>query len=693
MAEAIGLAIFSAVGVEAAAVGTAVGISASAAASIAGSAVLLGGSFAVSALTTTDTRQKVQAQQFQSKQSMPARCRIYGTWMKSGPNVVFDTANGRAFTGPYICEGPINRFLEIWLDDTKANLPAQPDVSGPAGVLPWLAAVEIDARHGGVGPSQYASLLAPLSYWTPDHLLNGCAYVAMRATAPAENQFKKVYPSGTWPSVRALVEGAKVRNVNDPTHTADPNTWQWSDLASLCARDLITHPTWGMGVPDEMMDDVSWKEAANLDFERIYEKDGTEFPRYFIGGSYELTEDPADVLTAILQARDGELYLTPEGKIGITGGRYVAPDVTISQKHVISVASIERGSGKRASFNRLNISYVSRLHGFNQVEGEAWGDQDAIEEAGETLDADFSRPWAPRHNQLRRLAKIHMARQNPTWRITGLVCNRGAFAAVFESNVNLDLALYGITGPFHIERAVMSADQTTVTFDLASIDPTAWDFNAVLEQGNDPPVPGTNAVAPPANPVNLAVTVERRAVTASVNAAFLRLITQLPARDDVHLIGRYRKQGTSDDWLLMVADAEDRGSVISSVVEDGKTYEVEGAIATYGQALQSAWVPAVGSPISVQADPNPPDAPSGLFTTVQGSSVVLRWQNSASANVAAANVYRGSSLIGRANAAPNTQSTFTDNPPNGTYSYTVRDTNASGVESAPSNTASATVGA
>ncbi len=696
MVEALGIAILSALGTSAA-VATTVGIAGVSLATIVGTATVLGGSLLLQSLTTPDTKQKVAAQQFSSKQSLPPRRRAYGTVMIAGPKVEYRSLNGRFYNGIYHVEGPIGGFLGYWIEDKRAT-PLDNQLTGPVGIAPWNGSVVVEAHRGY--PDQPASgLLMQLPQWTAEDRLRGCAYSLTVSTAPKEKDFPKVFPSLTWPEHRVLIQASLVRNLNDPAQTDDPGTWKWSDNCALCIRDHLTHPTWGLKVPYALIDDASFRAAANLHAQPVTNKAGEVFPRYYLGGAFDLTDEPADVLQGMLDACDGRLYLTPEGKIGISGGVYVAPEVTLTDPRIISTGQIEVGSGKRASFNRLKISYVSPFHDYQVIEGDPWEDLDAQARAGEILEADFARQWVQNHNQLRRLAKIYTARKNPQYRITGLVTDRSGLPALFEDQIRLVLTRYGIDAVFTVERAVAAGDGSTCTFDLVSINPAAFTFNAATEEGITPAIPGVDAApALPDPPVDLAAEIDRQPVSGDTNATFLVLTADEPVREDLSLIGRYRAVGATD-WIDMVPDGQGRGRVRSNVLSDGQAYEAQGAIASYGRATQSDWTATDPVTITAVADTASTGPVTGFVVTGGAGQASGAFTAPNAPNFGSAKVFRGATTnfaqataIRTVNGSASQAFDFTASGlAAGTHSFWVRAYNRSGFGDAASTVGPITV--
>lgn len=697
MIEAIGIAILSAVGTSAA-VATTVGIAGVSLATIVGTTAILGGSLLISALTTPDTRQRVQAQQVATKQALPPRKRAYGTVMLAGPKIEEQSLNGRISVALYHVEGPIGGYLGYFLEDKRANLP-EFSLGGFSGIAPYQNYVVLEGYLGTVDQAASGALMQ-FPQWTADDRLRGCAYSVMTAVAPPEKKYKNYFGSGRWPEHRVLIRASLVWNLNDPSQSEDPSTWKWSDNAALCIRDHLTHQTWGLKVPASVIDNASFAAKANLCNQPITNNNEEVYPRYYLGGAFDLTDEPADPLQGMLDAMDGYLYLTSEGKIGLGGGEYEPPDVSLVNPRIISIASLEVGSKKRASFNRLKTSFVSTFNDYQVTEGDPWEDLEGQALADEILEADFARPWVQNHNQLRRLAKIYTARQNPKYRISGMVLDRSGLPALFESTIHLRLDRYTIDAIFVISKAIASGDGSSCTFDMTSIDPTAFNFNSREEEGIEPARPGQTAIAaPPENPVDLEVSVERRAVSGDINATFLVLTADEPARQDLTLIGQYRQVG-STEWTAMNSDTDSRGRVISSVLVDGAEYEAQGAISSYGRAQQSAWLSTQPPTITAVADGTSTGAPDGFVVNGGAGEATGAFTAPNAPNYGSSRVFRSEtpnfsdadSLTEPFYGAAGQTFNFTDaNLSPGTYTYWVRAFNRSGFGDAASTAGPVTV--
>lgn len=625
MAEAIGAAIISSA--TAAEVGAAVGISAATVTTAVGATATLLGGVALNVISSAiqGDPNKVAAQQFQSRQPLPSRTISYGT-VKLGGAYVQYKAQGYFIYALYHGEGPINLFKEWWLDDIQLKTISAGANSGTVQDVPWRGFVDLESLSGTV-PQAASGLLLGTYGWDGAHNLNGCAYSVVRNRLPAEKQFKKYYPKQSWSNLRVVMQARQVRSPYDGV------SYSWTDRSAACIFDLLTNQDWGFKIPVAKMNLPKWAAFNNVCSEVVTKKNGTQVPRYFLGGTHNCVDDLAETLNSMLQTCDGELTLEEDGTIGVRGGDAPVPDFTITDDMVTSM-TIVGGSEMLVAYNRLKINFVDPNNDYQQVEGQPWDDLTSQQDLDEILEQDFPLPWVQDFNQARRLAKIAMEKGNPKYKIT-MVCDLRAAGATFSEAVLYDSELYKTWFDkliFRVKRFAVSVAENKLVLDLESLDPACYSFDAATEEGVAPALPNNGNIInnasgePPAPPEGLTVTTESRAITnndaGAYNAVFLRLVaTPPPDRPDLKLIGRYRISGSAD-WITMGADTDNQFSLTSNVLQNQASYEVEGAISTYGEVLVSNYLAADGSPISVNnAAPNfPTQPPSGGGDTSSSSS-------------------------------------------------------------------------
>jgi hypothetical protein len=152
-------------------------------------------------------------------------------------------------------------------------------------------------------------------------------------------------------------------------------------------------------------------------------------------GQYYMDQAPTEVLSRILETCDAHLYTLADGTIGIRGGIWQTPTVTITNDMIIS-ADFTQGNEKFAVVNELKIQITSPWLDYQTVEGEPYSDEDDQDING-VLAQDFTLPWVQSYSQARRLAKITMAKRNPRWRFNSLVCTLGALDALGEQFIHV----------------------------------------------------------------------------------------------------------------------------------------------------------------------------------------------------------------------------------------------------------------
>lgn len=89
-----------------------------------------------------------------------------------------------------------------------------------------------------------------------------------------------IYPGGL-PRFQAKIRGNKVWDPRD-------STWKWSTNPSLCIRDYLTSPVYGLGLDEANLDEQSFIDAANYCDELVDDPDGgssgAQMPRFELNG-------------------------------------------------------------------------------------------------------------------------------------------------------------------------------------------------------------------------------------------------------------------------------------------------------------------------------------------------------------------------------------------------------------------------
>lgn len=602
-------------------------------------AAVIGGSVLAQRLGQDD-KGKHNTEQFTVKEAIGARRRGYGT-TKLGGNLVFlQDRTGTLFSAIVHCEGPIDSYREWWLND-KVTAIAAGSLGGQAGVVPWTIYVVVESHLGADDQVASTGLLTNFpGTWTSNHRLRGLAYSVMGCQVPVnpERNLKIVFPNGA-PQLRVVARLAKVYDPRlAPVHDIDdPDTWAWSDNVSLCILDFLKSPR-GFGLSSERMNLDSFAVFADLCDEAVPLKAGGTEKRYRLGGVYDLTEEPRDVLRRMLSTCDGEIVPLPDGTVGIRGGEWVAPTVTISDAQVLAY-EYQAGGDKLAAFNKLKITYTSPGHDYQQIEGEAWEDEENQDLTGEVRSQDLPLPMVQSHAQARRLAKIVMAKGNPVHRLSNLTAQLPALDLLGERAVHITLADLGIDADFLITRFVPADDLSTVTLDAVSLDASAYSWNAALEEGTAASTPGSYTPATPPTPDNLDLSLDRTLIGSNVNAVRIKATVDAPTDTQWQLHAQYRLQGATD-WLDMEVDETDPWAAFSDVVNDGSTYEVQAALRGFGGS--DGTFTAIES-IPIISDPTAPGVPTGVTAGAVGSDITVAWTNPNSANYYATRVYRNAS--------------------------------------------------
>lgn len=512
-------------------------------------------------------------------QAAAPRVRGYGRAKLGGPRAFFDSKKGKLYQIVLLHTGEVAGFHRIWVGDVAVTR----DSEGLVENEEFLAGggnhmVRVLTRTGTDDQTPYNVMLGAWpEVWSADHKINGIATMCAVFESPKLEYFQKVFPDGHNTQVRAELDLTKVY---------DPRTMTiaWSDNAALCIADYLVSDD---GMPNIGFDDIDWDSFgafADVCDQPTGKKGGGTEPRYRLWGVYSLQDEPKGVLERMAQTCDAELYLTPEGKIGVRGGVWTEPTVTIEDSIVTGYEGFEQGSGRFVAFNELKIIYTDPEQDYQPTEAEPWIDHEDQADRGQIV-SPFDVDMVPSASQARRLAKIHSAKENPRWRGTVQTDLRG-LAAVGERIVRIVLPELGIDGSFFIKGWSLASDMSGLTFDVISLSEDAYLWDAEAEEGQTSPPPAdTSPDTTLPIPEFDDYVVELRDFTAGTSApVIIAAFLPEPDRDDLTLQAQIRLS-PDGPWEGMSID--DLTAISGPVVED-EDYDIRARWQTPSNAA-SEW--------------------------------------------------------------------------------------------------------
>jgi len=286
---------------------------------------------------------------------------------------------------------------------------------------------------------------------------------------------------------------------------------------------------------------------------------------------------------------DVDIYQTAEGKIGIRGGAWSDPTVTIIDRDILGY-SLEEGAGRFAAFNELKVIYTEEAQDFQPTEAESWVDEADQAIRGKIVD-EFTVDMVPSAGQASRLAKIYAAKANPRWRGT-IRTNLVGMNARYERTIRVQIAELDLDETFLVLSHGFAADLSSCEMEISSIGSEAYE---PTEGAGTPPPPVQDTKPNTTLPVPTGLTpvVEVREITVSTIAAVIVATVDAPTRTNLVLGAQFRLQPDGPWQAMAIADDE----AVSGVVADGATYDVRARWIT-AKGVAGDWCTAVPIVIS-----------------------------------------------------------------------------------------------
>jgi hypothetical protein len=561
--------------------------------------------------------------------SVGPRLRHYGRVRTAGALVFVETRAGWVHQCVVFNQGTISEFEEFFVGGKSVLL----DADGCVTQSPyWIAdyadpnlrsLVRVESRRGYA--DQPVSAILSGAYptdWTDDHRLKGLAYAVLACKQVTQDRFQTVYNSQI-PAITAIIRSAAVydpRAAGQSPTNAD--TWAYSDNPALCLRDYLTV---GMSISRSAIDDASFAAVADYCDGLVPLKAGGTEKRYRLAGGYSYDEDPSQVVQRMLDTMRGQVFLTPDGRIGLRAARWIepAPADAIPDDAILS-ARIERRQGLLAEFNAVKVIYTSPAHNWQEQQAHTIRDEEAVERLGREIVDETRLPMVFSHTQAQRLAKIELYEDNPEW-VGEFVCHGAAALKLATKTVfpyyDADLDL---TVAARITRLTIAKDLSTATIGWESIDPEAYAWDPATEEGPEPALPPDTSTDPlnPGPPTSLGF------ITESAGGGNVRvgLRWTAPERAGQLYDLRWRKL-TTDPWQTASGIA-DPSHLLAAIPAGTATWQWEVRLRTT-QGGVSTWAASTFQDTAFTATSILP--PTGVTAAGGQENIVLGAVQSASA--------------------------------------------------------------
>ena len=621
-------------------------------------------------------RQNVPRQQVQANinQTDSPRIRAYGRVLLGGIRAFWETDDGKLYQIIVLHHGQLHGLGAFHVDGEPVTVDANGEVT-TSPFSPDLRMLFFDGAGAGGG---YPSVQAAFpELWTPNHRLQGQATMLVVMSHPGQEQFAKVFPKGPQTVLQAEVHGSRVRDM--------AGALVYTENAALIIRDYFTHPD-GWRIPAAAIDDASFGAFSVRCQQSVPLRAGGTETRYRLCGTYSLDDAPKDVTARMLATCDGQVYQTPEGKVGILGGAWSDPDVTITADDIMEL-SVEDGFDPFTDFNVLKGSFVSPAHKYQPIDVPELRDAAALAEQGERVE-QIDIDMCPSGSQMQRLLKIIWAKRRRA--MTGtLTTNLVGMKARFPKGdgihtIHVRAPEFGLDDVFEVTSHRFDVAGRWCEIGIASIaNPYGW--NAAVEERPVSTPAGGLAQSSKQGPVPAGASLTQVPVRVSGETwgGKLRLTVNAVARRDLTLEAQVAQGDVAVTaalpWTTMGGD---RFSAETGILQNEQVYTVR-----YRWRGQAAWQRA--GAVTIVANPNVPASPSE-FARVGTGGVEMTWRNppenfwKARVFRSQANSFTGASHVLDVPGTPGLMSTFRGSQPAGTtWFYWVVALNGSSVASPP----------
>ena len=416
--------------------------------------------------------QGLAAQSVMVRSGIEYRKIVYGQAIVSGPvayNNTQGTKNEYLWYLLALCEGEIDSFVSVWLDDSEIPVAdidwtagsggADGSGTGDVSTTAWLgenstAALAIYFTLGNSAQVALGPLDSAFGDWTTSHRLRGIATVAVRCLYDEDTE--GVWQAGAPQNIRAVVKGRKLYDprldstrVIDSTTSPmtygsgshrvdDATTWEWSDTGALAIPDYLVN---FMSADPETS--IDWEAIATAaDFDEASVAIDTASPqtteqRFSCNGVLSLGATHKDNLDALLSCGDYKLAYSA-GKWRLRASQWEASTVTFDEDDFAGDLEVQGSSDRKNRFNTVTGVFVDPDRNYQPTDFPPASVAAYITRDGRTLEHDLELPMTNSPTMAQRIA-LRMIEQGDNQLIAKGTLNARGVKCTVGDVVTLDM--------------------------------------------------------------------------------------------------------------------------------------------------------------------------------------------------------------------------------------------------------------
>lgn len=410
------------------------------------------------------------------KQPVPPLTYVLGRVKKGGDYAFLEETEGIAYHIIVQAAHHVRAFVHFYLHDEEVDVNSNGYVTSPEH---FGDRVSLYTRRGEAASDAYPNVISAFpEIWTEDHRGDGLATICMEVRSAPPEDLQSTFPSGM-PVPTAIMEGHD--------QLFDPRTYQYGYSTNIAIFRFwhLTHPVGGkLSIDDMYLPD--WQVAANVCDEGVLDRNGDLLYRYQGGYWFRSSDNPVEIGRVFDQAAEMVLYETPDGKVGVHAGEYVAPDIRLAGN---SIRAIRYTANRRPSTTVVAVRgrYTEPDQGYTTTDAAIYGvPYPTDDERTKTV----QNPCVQKHNHMARLQKLAHIRANAP-RVVVEADYEAAEEVPYRRFVRIHYPPMLVETVVEvIGRPTLSLVNMTMTFEGIVVPEDLYAFNAATEEG----VPGANVL-------------------------------------------------------------------------------------------------------------------------------------------------------------------------------------------------------